>query len=315
MPKSMTRIARQVRAELCFQLFSRRLLLVAVVLFGGVVVSFTGSVSSASSANASFIRQVAVFEEHGITLEDALATPSSVTRNGSSETIDNPLKYDYLVVSKAMAAVHGTAMAGTALDLSTFVVIPLLFLILGAGTASHDRISGASQIRASRERWGAVVTAKVVVLGLVSVAAPLFVAVAGRLAPVVASTPVDRLTGDISYDLVPVGASPLLPKLVMTAMVAFAFSLAGYAIAWLTRSTSWPLVAAALGLFVLPFVAAWDPRNVLAVLAAGVYDFWGQFQLRPPIAMTHSAALAAAVGYLVALVVLVAASARRVPVR
>ena len=298
-----------------FQCFSRRLLHVVLVLLAGVVVSFTGSVTSASSANANFVRQVAVFEKNGITLEDALKTPSSVTRNGSSETIDNPLKYDYFVVAKAVAAVDGTAMAGTALDLSTFVVIPLLFLMLGAGMASHDRVSGSSQIRASRERWGVVVAAKVVVLGLVAVGAPLLVAVGGLLAPVVASAPVDRLRGEVSYDLAAVAPSPLLPKLIMTAMVAIAFGLAGYAIAWITRSTSWPMVAAALGLFVLPFVTAWDPRNVLAVLADGVYDFWGQFQLRPPIEMAHGSALAVAVGYLTALMVMVAASARRVPLR
>src|SRR5689334_8857987 len=101
----MTRIARQTRAELTYLYYSRRLLLVALVLLAGVVVSFTGSVSSASAAHDNFVRQVAVFEKNGITLDDALRAPMSVTRDGSSETVDNPLKYDYLVVAEAVAAV------------------------------------------------------------------------------------------------------------------------------------------------------------------------------------------------------------------
>jgi hypothetical protein len=311
----MTRIARQARAELLFLHFSRRLLLVGLVLLAAVVVSFTGSVSAASSANDNFVRQVAVFEKNGVALEDALKAPMSVSRDGPAETIDNPLKYDYLGVAKAVASVHGTAMAGTALDLSTFIVIPLLFLVLGAGIARHDPASGSSQIRASRERWGVVVVAKVAVLGLVAGGAALLVAVGGLVAPVVGSATVDRLRSDISYDLAVVTPSPLLPKVVMTVLVAVAFGLAGYAIAWSTHSTSWPMVAAALALFTLPFLTAWDPRNVLAVLGYGVYDFWGQFQLRPPIQMAHSTALVAALGYTAAVALMVAASARRVPLR
>lgn len=315
MPTSMTRIGRQARAELLFLHFSRRLLLVVLVLLAGVVVSFTGSVTAASSANANFVRQVAEFEGNGVSLEDALKAPTSVTRNGSAETIDNPLKYDYLVVAKAVAAVDGAAMAGTALDLSTFIVIPLLFLVLGAGIADHDRASGSSQLRASRERWGVVVAAKVMVLGLVAVGAALLVTVGGLAATVVGSSSVARLRRDISYDLVVVTPSPLVPKVFMTVLVALVFGLAGYAIAWLTRSTSWPMVAVALALFVLPFLTAWDPRNVLAVLAVGVYDFWGQFQLRPPIEMVHGTALVAALGYTSAVALVVALSARRVPLR
>ncbi len=315
MSRRTTSISRQLAAELRFLHYSRRLVILLGVLAAGVVVSLTGSVSHARSAHENFVREVSAYESHGITLQDALAAPVTVTTDQTGQTIDNPLKYDYLEVARSLRALQGLGMVGTALDLVTFIVIPLTFLVFGAGLATTDRASGVSAFRGSRERWPRVVAAKILALAVLGVGAAVAVAVMGAAASVAGAGSVDSLRANIDYAILPMALSPVLPKVAMTALVALFFGVIGYAVGALTRSTSWPMVLAGLALFLLPFVSPWDPRNVLAVLGAHVYDFWGQFQMRPPIQLDVGTALAAVAGYLVVAGVVVGLAARRAPLR
>jgi hypothetical protein len=312
----MTSISRELRAELRYLLYARYLLVLLGVLAVGVAVATSGSVSTARSAQTSFVSQVALFEQNGVSLADALGAPLTVTREAGMETIDNPLKYDYLRASESVHAVQGGAMAGTALDLVTFIVAPLLFLVLGATLATYDRASGTAAFRAARERWVRVTVGKILTLLTVAVGATIAVVVLGLVAGIVAAPSVDRLTRQIPYDLVvPESASPLAVKMLMTAGVCTFFGLLGYAVGVLTRSASWPMVLAALALFLLPFVSRWDPRNLLAGLGDGVYDFWGQFEMRPPIPVGDGVALTALVVYGALAAAVVVLSARVVRLR
>lgn len=315
MSRRTTSISRQATAELRFLLYSRRLLVVALVLMAGVAIAFSGSLSQARSAHENFVREVATYESHGITLEDALAAPVTVRTTSSGETIDNPLKYDYLEVGRSLAALQGLGMVGTALDLVTFIVIPLTFLVLGAGMATVDRSTGTASWRGIRERWPRVAAAKLLVLGIVGLGAAVLTALLGLVASVVGSSAVAGVRDGIDYALAPATPSPVLPKIAMTALVGLLFGVLGYALGAVTRSASWPMVLAGVALFVLPFVSAWDLRNLLAVLGSGVYDFWGQFEMRPPIEVGTLAAVVAVGCYLAAAGVVTALVSRRPPLR
>lgn len=312
----MTRTIRQVRSELAYLLYSRVLLIVGAVLAAGVVFAFVGSVSHAKSAHESFVNQVREYADRGISLESVLAQPVAVTRSNGQETIDNPLKYDFLELGKSVHAVQGTAMISTALDFVTFLVVPLLFLILGGYLANVDRRTRTSMIRGARERWAWVTAGKVLALAIVSLIAPVFVALVALLAGAIGSGTVDRLVSDIGFPLVaPTAQSPIPLQAITTAAIGFFFGVLGYAIGFVTRSSSWPFVLAAAALFALPFISAWDPRNLLAVVGSQVYQFWGQFKLRPPMELDTGTAIAALLGYLVAALLVVGLSARSVRLR
>jgi hypothetical protein len=120
----------------------------------------------------------------------------------------------------------------------------------------------------------------------------------------------------VPYELVaPDPVAPVVLKLAMTTAVGFFFGVLGYAIGWLTRSSSWPMVLAAAVLFLVPFVSPWDPRNLIATLGQHVYDFWGQFELRPPLPVDPALAGVVIGGYLLAALAVLALSARRVRFR
>lgn len=316
LPESMTRTIRQLRAELTYLHYSRYLLVVLGVVVLGVVVATTGSVSNAYSSHHFFLQQVELFEANGITLADALDAPVAVVTEGSRETIDNPLKYDYLQVGESISAVRGTALIGTALDLVTFVVAPLLFLMMGAHIANYDRTSHTAALRASRDRWTTVTAGKALSLGVVALLAAVTTALVALAASLATAPAVRDLTGSIAYELMaPDPVAPVALKLAMTTAVSVFFGVIGYAIGWLTRSSSWSMVLAAAVLFLVPFVSPWDPRNLIATLGQHVYDFWGQFELHPPLPVDPVLAGVAIGGYLLAALAVLAFSARRVRLR
>jgi hypothetical protein len=308
---SLNSTVRQLGSELRLLHHSRRISVVLFVAAATVVVAFTGSVSAAASAHRFFLDRVAYFGEQGVTLADALRAPLHVTQSGHMEENDNPLKYDYLQVSTHVQALRGVAMVGTALDLVTFVAFPLLFLVLGSHLATYDRTSGTLKLRASRERWSRIAAAKVLALGVVSAAATAFVGAFALLVAYAGSPWVDRMTQGIDYQLAtPPSVSPLAVKLLTTAGVGLLFGVIGYAVGVVTRSASWPMVLASAVLFVVPFFAPWDPRNALAVLGRHVYDFWGQFEMRPPLPLSTGAAWAVVLGCLASSASVVGLSAR-----
>lgn len=313
MSTSMTRLRREVRAELLLFVHTRGAWVVSAVIAAGVVLSYVGSRSHAMAAVRSFEAQVARFAEEGITLEQSLAAPVSVVTSGGSETIDNPLKYDFLQLSSAVQAVEPASMAGTALDFTTFLVIPLLFLFIGTRLALVDRAAGTVGFRAARERWSTIVLAKSVVLAVVAMAAALLTATLGWVVAVVGRAFAGVVRDEVAFPLVVGDGNPLWAKAAMTTGVALLFGLAGYLSGAITRSTSWPLVLAALALFMAPFVVMWDPRNLMAVFGVRVYDFWGQFVLRPPLPIELGTAGVLAALYAGVLVAGVAVTARRVP--
>jgi hypothetical protein len=316
LPRSTSSTLRQLRSELLYLHFTKRLYVVLLVIAAGVGIAFTGSVSAAASAHSFFLERLKFFALQGVSLADALKAPLTVTRSGSLENIDNPLKYDYLEVSTHVEALRGTHMIGTGLDLVTFAVLPLLFLILGAHLANYDRTSGTLKFRASRERWSRITMAKVLTLAVMSTVATALVGVCALVVSAAGSPLVDRATRGIDYDLVTQpSVSPLVVKLLATAVVAMLFGVAGYAVGVITRSTLWPMIAAAGVLFVVPFASRWDPRNALAVLGAEIYDYWGQFEMRPPLPLSTPLASAVVLGCFAAAGCVVALSARYPPSR
>lgn len=312
MPTSMTRISRQTASDLRLLFYARLLLVFVAVLGAGVIVSFTGSLSAAKSEHSLFLQHVKDHERDGITLAEELARPLTVTRSGGQENISNPLKFDFLELGKSVRALQGTAMISTALDLVTFVVAPLLFLIIGSYLATVDLRSRTVLVRASREHFGWITAGRLTTVALLSAATPLVVAAWALLVGLVGNGPVDELARGITFPLVePEPRSPMLLQLATTALISLFFGLAGYAIGVVTRSTSWPMVLSAVVLFAVPFLSVWDPRNLLATIGSQVYSFWGQFRLGPPLGdLDTGTALAALAAYLAASVLFVALSAR-----
>lgn len=310
---STTRVRRELRSELLLFVHTRQALAALFVLTVGVVLSYVGSRSHAVAAVRGFEEQVARFAHQGITLEAALAAPVAVTTSGGSQTIDNPLKYDFLQLSAAVRAVEPASMAATALDFVTFLVVPLLFLFLGTRIALVDRVAGTVGFRATRQSWSTIVLAKSLVLAVAAAAAALATAGLGFLVGGAGQLFAGEVRDQVAYPLVLPESRALWAKIALTAMVGLGFGLVGYLMGALTGSSSWPLVLAALALFMAPFVVAWDPRNVMAVFGSRIYDFWGQFELRPPLPITVADA-GLLVGLYAAVVLAgVLLSARRIP--
>lgn len=283
---STTGLARQAALEIRRQWYSGLWAALAGVMLLSTLAAFSGSVSLARSEHARFVADVAAYAARGLPLADALAAPVHVTREGATETIDNPLKYDYLHLGELFHSVSSpSAMIGTSLEFATFLVLPLCFIFVGAAVATLDRSAGTLKLRASRDGFGDIMAGKLASLVVAAVVAVAMVALCASLVAVLGAVVVDGLREDLDIALLaPAAPHPLALKLLFAAGVAVFFGLVGLALGALTRSVTWPLVACALALFVLPFTTRWDPRNLLAVVGAQVFDFWGQFQLRPPIA-------------------------------
>lgn len=281
---SIRSIFRSFRTEVFYQANAGHYLVILAVVAGGVAVAVSGSVSHVGEAHRQFLRSAAELRANGIPLAEVLREPVRVTMSGTQQMIDNPTKYDYLEVGRALQAVSGPTMIATSLDLVTFLVFPLLFAVVGAYVATCEARSRTAKLRAARARWSVIIVAKLLSLTVTSAVGVLGVVAFGLLASVLTPAFVGNLAGPVDYPVdqaVSITSWPV--KFLFGWFVGVFFGLVGYVIGTVTRSPAWPMVILAAALFLLPFLSAVDPRNLVAVLASRTYDFWGQFKLRPPI--------------------------------
>lgn len=308
----MQQLVDEVRHE--FRLWFHQkiwlLALVPLVLTAGI--SYSASRSDVRLKAEQFEQLAQSYRAEGLDVSEALARPAGVTTaSDGSQTIDNPLKYDFVELSNGVRAVEPTAMAGTALDLTTFLAIPLVFLLMGAWSAVVDRAHGTILWRAARTTWTNIPVAKLVTLTVSAFLAALAVALCGVAVGWVGELAFGSMRGVAEYPLIDPQARPLSGKLLMTTAVGAVFGCLGYVIGTVTGSYSWPMVICAVILLLVPYLGAWDPRNVLTVLSVHVYDFWGQFSLRPPMGMSVRVAIMYSAAFVAVLAVAFAWTSRR----
>lgn len=219
MRRLTTGIFRELLNEIRYWRFSRWMYVLVAVVATGACLSFVAATSYAQAAHEQFLRSVATHEANGTTLAEALAAPTTVTREGDAETIDNPLKHDFLQLAQAVHVVKGSGPAvSAALDFVTFLVIPLAFLIVGATSATYDRRFGTMKLRAARARWGHISAAKLLSIVVLAVLAVFAVVVSAAAVSLLGRAwAADMLTA-VDYPLPPPeSSSPWVVKLAMTA--------------------------------------------------------------------------------------------------
>lgn len=296
-----TQLGHQIVAELRLLRYSR-IWIMGLPLILCALATYVGSRTAVRARLTEFEERSRQYEDRGFSLDEVLAAPTSVTTHADgSETIDNPLKHDFIELSHLVAATEPVHMMTTALDLTTFLVIPLAFLYLGAWMANIDRTTRAIDWRAARQSWASVACAKFLAIAIVAVLAVALTSVAGLVIGGVGEMILGGAGDEIPIPAILDSPRPLTVKLAVSALFAVVWGLVGYLVGHVTRSFSWPIVLAALFLFMVPFLGKWDPRNAQTVIGHHTFDFWGQFKLRPAIHMSGTE-LALGVG-LVAVVV------------
>ena len=296
-------VRRQLLAELRLLHYSRAWIISFPLLLAAAA-AYAGSRSSVRTRADDFEGLLTQYRANGVSMGDVLAAPTSVTvHEDGSETIDNPLKHDFLELSELIAATDPVHMPATALDLTTYLVIPLAFLFLGAWMANVDRATGAIDWRAARQSWASVACAKFIAIAVIAVLAVVTTGLAGLAIGSVGELLIGPAKAELPIPAATETPRPLLVKSAVSALFATLWGLVGYLIGYLTRSFSWPVVLAALFLFLVPFLGKWDPRNAQAALGHHVYDFWGQFKVRSAIPTSESELVIsfAIVGVLIAL--------------
>lgn len=316
MPKFTRTITRQTLIELKYLLYSKFLYAaVAFLLFVsyGAVLSCMNNVRQSSEH---FARRVKTYEEHGESIAEILKAPTEIIDIGNQGIIKNPLKYDFIEMSNALEALTGQGLAGSTIEFSTFLAFPLLFALFGAFLATRDIRAQTIHIRASLENRGRIVLSAFVTMLLSALGAITVVAVAAVVLGAIHSGQIEELRHSIDFEtLTPESRMHILGKVGFSVLVSMFFGVWGYALGYLTRSALVPTIAATLYLFVLQFFSALDPRNLLAHLSMGVFDYWGGFKIRPPIEVTTTVAVAMLIVYSAIPLAIMTLSARTPKVR
>lgn len=277
----MPALLRSLRTELRYQWWSKLLLLPLGVSVLGLGASFSGSISNSAFTLQRLRLTQSQAAANGVTLEDALAHPINTTIQGGQKFIDNPLRADYESAYHANLTFDGLNAISTGLEMITFIVLPLLFFIYGAAVAVNDIKQRIVKQRVSTQGSTPYVVAKALLISGAALASVLLCSVLSVVAaPALKVAFQPDAASAFPYAVESSSTGNPGVQMAFSAGTAIFFGLAGFFVSLATRAILIPALAAGGLLMVAPFAGAYDPRNILSVAGAEVFNFWGGFMPR-----------------------------------
>lgn len=292
-------IIHALKDELRLLHYRRWIYLLGLAVVAGCWIAQSGTTAQLQLEHDLFIGHVEQLTASGGSLEEALSAPTSVRQEGDRIVVENSVKHQYLQLCKTAAALTPAGMSATALDLVTFVVLPLAMMLLGCYLATYDISARTGKMIATRRPYWQATVARHAALLAIAIAATALTVTTGWALGRARESLVQATIAGFGFPLeVPTSAVSLAVKAGISCAITLFFGVLGHSLGALTRAFAWPMVACALVLFVAPFLWAADPRNVVSVLSLTGMEFWGQFRMRPPIPLSTENAVLLLIGYL-----------------
>ncbi|MDQ4502559.1 hypothetical protein [Sinomonas sp. ASV322] len=257
----------------------------SVAVFISGCLGLLGATANVSARIERFLVTRDQTERVGLTLQAAMSAPVNIVREGPQSFIDNPLRYDYEAAFNALRALEPQFAVGSSLEMATFIFFPMIFFIYGCSLAVADLRHGLLKQRFELENPRAVFIGKMTIsVVLPSVSILLATAILSGLAMLirafVESGGPETFPYAVTYS--PTASNPVM-QVAFSALVAVFFCLIGLFVGAASRMLLVPSLACILVLMMVPFAGGGDPRNLMATIGRGVFNYWSGFNPNLPL--------------------------------
>lgn len=273
----------ELRRELRWARSSRTLL---VLLLCGVAITAWAAIAASSDARslvAQFDATLDSYRQNGPSIDDALAAPADVDiAPDGSETIGNPLRYDFDAALLAVGRLSPAGLASDAGSVAALLFLPVLGFSLGVIVATHDHRNGSLSLRWARSTSRRIAIAKAIAVVILAGGTSVLIQITAGIGGLVLFAARDAITGGLPTA---VAATPLAIDNVVVLALDFlagaSFGSLGLAAGSLLRGRTAVLSTFAVAYFLLPIAGTADPRNALALLGREILTFPGPFTATP----------------------------------
>lgn len=199
-----------------------------------------------------------------------------ITQNDDgSMTVSNPLQYHFEQVSKSLFVVSPQYCVAQVLEMS-FVLLPLLFCILGVFLANYDKNNGVYKhkiLRFGRESY--YLTKLIIGMGLI-IAGVIVTAFLGKILNV----PFYRhICNTYPVDEFELGNAEMLSndftKIIIVIVICLVLYSLSFVLALFTNNSTIPLLFVVLYNYVAPAKFAYGIKNCYRALLIDKFDFYG----------------------------------------
>jgi hypothetical protein len=280
-------IFRILNKEIKYQIYAKVFGVVFFILLVFVLLNLYTNSNQLKSSYQLYQQSLQSYEVHGESIKDAMAAPSIVTEQSdgfgsNSMTVENTLRYDYDQTALLLFMNNPKNLPSQALELISFVIIPIVFGIYGTYLATYDHKYKTIKIKALQNNWVQVIISKQLsVLGFSIVILPIILLCSYVFGWIVYPATVNGIPTDI-FILEKTPVENLLMQYLLCLTICNIFSTLGFLLGTALKSfIASSMIIIAYNVFI-PVLGKYDLKNIIAVLGHKVFNFNGSFKLFEP---------------------------------
>lgn len=275
---------RSIATELKYPVLTQVITTIFIICTLLALINLYGLQRKAENAYTFYQTTYKTYQEQGLPVDDMLLEPLHVEKTNGMELIDNPIRYHFEEVGTLLLLLHSSHVITPSLEWLGFVFFPLLFALYGAYIATYDYKHQTLKLKAIRTSWSRLLTSKLVALYLsilLIILATLAVSYAASFwfyRQAAAHIPPEIMQAATLPDTV-----SWIWQLLFITGISYLFASLGFTMGILLRGFVIPMIIFFTYNLIIPTLGAFDPVNLVAVLAHQLFDFRGRFQLFTPI--------------------------------
>ncbi|MFV0314707.1 MAG: hypothetical protein ACK5I7_06330 [Anaerotignum sp.] len=280
---SMRNLSQVIKKELLYQLYSKKVAILLLILVSLCVVHLVGLFNGVVSSYNMYQRTENMYIEQGIDIIESLQAENNIVVDGNTTFTDNPLKEDFVNLAISIQNLKSNNVIANTLEYITFVFCTLIFGIYASHIATYDFKYKTHKSMSVHYEQNEIVIGKLLSIIIVMVStlaiALLFTFFASFAVNIMIknTVPVENFTIDIfNYQ------HTLLSQCSFVFAVLSFYIVVGFSMAYILKSMVIPSITLLLYTLLLPILGAYDFRNVISHFSHSLFSFTARFNMFKP---------------------------------
>lgn len=271
------------KKELFYQLKSRSLLILLIIIMTIIFLHLYGLYNNVTSNYDRYLQTEQMYKENGIDIIEALKETNYTVVDGNSSVCNNPLKEDFVTLAISIQNLNHHNIISNSLEYFIFVFGTLTFGIYAAYIATYDYKYKTHKFFSIKYKQSEILAGKFLSIFLILLGSLFLIGAVSYLSSpllkyfVEKSVPIEKYTiPGLSYE------RSLTLQIIFTIALLCFYIIISYVIGFILKNMFPITIFLLLYTLLIPVLGKYDAKNIFSFFARKVFTFKARFVVFQP---------------------------------
>jgi hypothetical protein len=272
---------KTIRNEILYLLYSKKIFIFLIILFVALTICNCNEVNLLQHSYKEYLSVENYYIKQGDkNIQKYLNKDLNITHqesNGATITnVDNPLKYNFMLVGGYFKTLKPNNMTISLLELLTFFLGPFIFGLFGVLLATYDFKYKTIKLKSLQQSWSKNVLTKLLISIVCTATLIIFLFAISQLVSnfiyIYANTIIPN-SKQFTISDQNIRANRIAIELLISIFICSMFSIIGFTLGLIFKSSTAPIIILAVYNFALPNLGKYDLKNLLSIIGHKYFEF------------------------------------------